>query len=557
MEQSCPKHAKKRGFCTLCGGCKGCDALTSNLECIFQHRTPRGMPDEERIRLKRMRREHNTAVPVPRSQPCREAKLPICYVEPANETEDCDLEDAAPDITKIISALGFSQKDLKKLYRKNPVNLAEYHESQIVRSRTRSLYSRLIKRLSALLLPEDSEELVSWFSEKNATKSSGEEAKLIKILVDLSVNADKAVRPYFKAVLAASGKRSFVQDVIAKHGHVRYIRKQNGRLDPFWLSVTNFSPKAFTRYKKLGNIILSGRPLPKQSRKCKVPIEKIVCLMEWVNMNLKFKPSTLRTVKLPSGDIFHGVPVYERSETEDKLFAHYKRDSGHLKVGRVIFKDCLRLFTKPSKQQTGVSDRYVDYLHLTETMKAALEKMMSFFTEEETDGLSMSSSKDRINALIKLLERQVIFMKYEYRTTLRTSSTNGYACCKHALGEKCEHEHVWSNGAAKDYFSFPEYLITILKDISKEYLSFSQKSYFDDFLVGMSSVGIAEWKRFPKHILRVFHQQKEINALIRNLRPGQAIVIMDYKQKINPEANLESQVEYYRKKGMSLLGFMV
>lgn len=564
MENNCQEHDKRRGFCSTCGGCKGCDSLAADKGCILQHRIPNHLPKEERIRLKRLRRQERAAAepPTVRSQLSRTVKDDLrSYVDlEVEEVEHANEKNSPTGLTEIISSLGFTQEQLGKFYRKGAVSKEDFEASPVVKYRVHSLFGKLVKRLSQHLLSDDAEVLITHFSDKNCGHGPNECTKVVENLGHLCIKGDRLVRQVSKAVLAVSGTRKFCQKVVADNGHVKRVREKVKRRlqEAIWKPVQTFCPKSCTRYKKLGKMLLEGRPLPKQTRVCKVPVDNILKLMEWVSSNLRLKPATLRTVKLPTGDLFQGVPVYERTgETEASVFVRYKKDCGVQNVGRVLFKDCLRLLTKPSKQQTGVSDRFVDFMHLSETIRSGLDRVLTYFPEEAEGEESRPLRRAQLLQLIALLGQQVTFLKHGYKKVLRTSSTNGFSCTSYALGQKCDHVHTWPDGQVKDIFLYPDHLVSSLRSLLNDELTASQKRYVEDMIDGVATVGIAEWNRFPKHVLRTFHQEKEIYDMMNSLQPGQGYVITDYKQKINPEANMESAVEYYGKKGMSLLGFMV
>ena len=62
-------------------------------------------------------------------------------------------------------------------------------------------------------------------------------------------------------------------------------------------------------------------------------------------------------------------------------------------------------------------------------------------------------------------------------------------------------------------------------------------------------------KEYLAHIVRTKHQGDYYRYVLSNLQPGEVVVIIDYKMKV--ELGRENQREWHGKRGISLHGFLV
>jgi hypothetical protein len=247
------------------------------------------------------------------------------------------------------------------------------------------------------------------------------------------------------------------------------------------------------------------------------------------------------------------MQVYQYSSDKLSLYEKYKEQVPD-GVGKDVFMDCLRLLCVQTKQQVGLSDRYTDWIRLTAETRKVFELLDTIL--EDWNLFDMSSE---LQLLKGAFDRSIEYMKYTYRKEVQQSSINVYLCMHHALGkEDCEHSHEAPACAAHDYFNFMPELIAFIQKVLENYTPAEHnrrlKAKLDNAFSGLMVLGQQEWLRFPRHIIRAICQNIAIDSLKRNLKPGQMLIVMDYKQKILPDSSEASQADWFARAGMSLLG---
>ena len=65
-------------------------------------------------------------------------------------------------------------------------------------------------------------------------------------------------------------------------------------------------------------------------------------------------------------------------------------------------------------------------------------------------------------------------------------------------------------------------------------------------------------REYVAHLVRTKHQSDYYSYLVKNLKPGEIVIIIDYKMKLELGKRLrENQREWYGKRGISIHGFFV
>lgn len=69
---------------------------------------------------------------------------------------------------------------------------------------------------------------------------------------------------------------------------------------------------------------------------------------------------------------------------------------------------------------------------------------------------------------------------------------------------------------------------------------------------------VSNHREYLAHMVRTKHQGGYYRYVLSNLRPGEIVVIIDYKMKVELGLRIrENQREWYGKRGISLHGFLV
>lgn len=375
------------------------------------------------------------------------------------------------------------------------------------------------------------------------------DAKVSKNLATLVLNGEKSVRRIATAVLCGSMQRDAVQQLLFDEGWVKEYNYGTEKRQ-----VTPISSNSFARHRKMHKELQQGKALPPVVHRSHVSVDKVIVLFQWLQEVCTFKAGATRTVRLKTGDIFRGMPVYQYSGDKMTLFKKYANEVTE-SVGSRMFMDCLRLLCVPTKQQVGLSDRFTDWLRLVEELRSLLE-LIDTIVEEE----NMTQLQAQLDFVKDALTKCVDYMKYSYKRELSTSNSNVYLCMRYALcGEACtDHEHSAPSGQAFDYFNLMPEMIRLLQTVHDSFDTSAQNSILfkklSNALSDIQVLGIHEWLRFPRHIMRTVCQNNAIDAVSDSLQDGGLLVVMDYKQKILPDSSEAAQADWFARAGMSLLG---
>lgn len=180
------------------------------------------------------------------------------------------------------------------------------------------------------------------------------------------------------------------------------------------------------------------------------------------------------------------------------------------------------------------------------------------FKEMQDLGYTTSSLKEALPFCISHL-------KYGLRTHVKTASCEDgdvYHCASFAVGKSCSASITHNRGICYECQTFlymPYYVRELIKAL-KTGLSRAMPDAKDDLAELTSMIPPLEYcakslDLYHRHVHRGVWQNAKVSELIANLKPGECLVILDHKQKLQATNFYESSEDYYGKKGMSLLGF--
>jgi len=122
--------------------------------------------------------------------------------------------------------------------------------------------------------------------------------------------------------------------------------------------------------------------------------------------------------------------------------------------------------------------------------------------------------------------------------------------CRDYCFENCKSDHP---NICTDFQNF----YSVLKEIKKAISCVSNTEKKASFEKEMSSV-CENHREYMAHLVRTKHQGDYYKYVTNNLKPGEVIVIIDYKMKLELGQRLrENQREWYGKRGISIHGFYV
>lgn len=207
----------------------------------------------------------------------------------------------------------------------------------------------------------------------------------------------------------------------------------------------------------------------------------------------------------------------------------------------------------------GVKRTYI-YSHLppnfrTNTMLAGLcnlcddyghsnyEKMECLLSDvQQVTAVSMKEAK------AKVFKNQQ-YMKTQFRKQALRHSPCLELCMSHAFGS-CSEPHPSICSDATGLLEVEKYVKEIMPGITDA----SDQKRVKEELEDVMSTHV----QYASHLLRTKHQGDYYKFILDNLQPGDAVVVVDYKMKLELGVRLrEIQRDWYGKRGISLHGFLV
>ena len=168
---------------------------------------------------------------------------------------------------------------------------------------------------------------------------------------------------------------------------------------------------------------------------------------------------------------------------------------------------------------------------------------MSFLANvERTTTVSMGDLKS------KVLQHQR-YMKTQFANQVQRHSPCLELCMNNAFGT-CSQPHDRFGPDASGLFDVAKYFQELLCNEA----SAGEQESLQDELQSLMKVHT----QYAAHILRTKHQGEYYKYILDNLQPGEAVVIVDYKMKLELGVRArEIQRDWYGKRGISLHGFLV
>lgn len=148
----------------------------------------------------------------------------------------------------------------------------------------------------------------------------------------------------------------------------------------------------------------------------------------------------------------------------------------------------------------------------------------------------------------KVLQHQR-YMKTQFSNQVQRHSPCLELCMNNAFGT-CPHPHNRFCPDATGLFDIAKQLQELLSNVASP----SEQQRLKDELQGLMKVHT----QYVAHLLRTKHQGEYYKYILDNLQPGEAVVIVDYKMKLELGVRTrEIQRDWYGKRGISLHGFLV
>ena len=260
----------------------------------------------------------------------------------------------------------------------------------------------------------------------------------------------------------------------------------------------------------------------------------------------------VRDVKF-DGHLFRNLPVYSSGgKSLMKFYSLYKAlyPIGD-RIGRDNFLKVSKLLCKKGEIRAGLSTYYVRIRDTGEVIGRMIKRMADLceLLKDECDNMT-----SRWSALES-------FFQYEYRAKhLELESSCKQHCCKYGLNilPTCLHNHDLGSCKSCDqdtvfFLDLDNMLHLILLQLEDE----DDKSEVRTMIRASTEIFRNTLTAFKAHQMRGYAQFAKLKQEIARFSEKQCGLWFDHKQKINPMHYCEGQIEYFGRRGMSLLGFML
>eukprot|EP00559_Dactyliosolen_fragilissimus_P007958 CAMPEP_0184871406 /NCGR_PEP_ID=MMETSP0580-20130426/40701_1 /TAXON_ID=1118495 /ORGANISM="Dactyliosolen fragilissimus" /LENGTH=1005 /DNA_ID=CAMNT_0027374063 /DNA_START=1121 /DNA_END=4139 /DNA_ORIENTATION=- len=327
---------------------------------------------------------------------------------------------------------------------------------------------------------------------------------------------------------------------------------------PFVQKQTVIGKVHFASLRRIYNILLDGKNVPKHDYSYRIDSNKLSTAIRFIQDSLCVKPGVVRDVNI-AGHLFAAFPVYERGgksiESLNEAYNNvYNQDE---RVGMNTFTEIVKLLTKRGESKAGLSTYYIQLRYCGNVFVWMMKRVADFrFIDMET----LNMVKEKAKLFLKEWSSIEMFLMWEYSNRhLNKTSTDICHCCGYALGGSCTHIHTLEscNKCAGCFTFFCTKVKPFLQEVKDLNQNADELSELESMFRAISKLTHAV-TYYMAHRLRAKVQFEEINQVKSSLKedPSTALIVMDHKQKILQMKYREGQVEYYGKKGMSMLGTM-
>ena len=268
-----------------------------------------------------------------------------------------------------------------------------------------------------------------------------ESRKVINNIALLAVTGSQTVSPIANSLLASSLTQQRVRDVLAAQHEGGYdgvvssvgVSKYKMGSDKFSSSRANFE-----------DYLKKGKDIPPRSYSFRVPMSKIVSVLDFFEGSLQVIPGASRSVKM-YGEVFPHLPVYERGgRSKDDLFVAYKKCYPENRVGQKFFVGLLDLLSKQAELKAGLSSYLIELRYIATILKHILDRIPHL---ELRDGVTNADDESSIQRTCKQIQQKweelYVFLSFEFgaKHISKNDPIDAAHCCTFAVGGNCTHTH--------------------------------------------------------------------------------------------------------------------
>jgi hypothetical protein len=380
---------------------------------------------------------------------------------------------------------------------------------------------------------------------------------------------EKSVSLVANALLAGSFRRLDVESSFVARCNTTALATVKG-------SRKLIGRRKYTSLRKVFTVIQAGNSPPRQEYTYRVPPEIVIGALEYVMNALQVVPGASRNITF--GDYgFRCMPVYERGGWAiSKIFEGYKTSWGREDhIGRDTFSQLTQLLTKRGESQTGLSTYYVRLKYASDVYIGMLKRLIALapiadftgkFLPENEESRNGWKVRDDCNQLLAKWDETQQFMAYEFSEKhLNIDSVKKDHCCRFAVNKEstCTHTHEHAHcKQCVETFNCVERFRSLLYFIDEtcrvKNVELDKETKTELATMEKAAPFVEQHVvHYLAHRLRAKVQFTSIRRTYSEITEIDVLIVMDHKQKVLPMMFREGQVEYFGKRGMSLLGAMM
>lgn len=564
---SCDVHKKfKKGACKYCFGCRCCvpfEICSQKSYHIYRDRTARGSTVPS-VDFESTNRAQNgdTSLMITKRKGKRASALRGKKRKKVCVDSDSDFDHNGGDLVHS----NFTPKEklqaiceileIDKSFIECPINGYSINAiaSEVrAASRAERIIRTFIGHLSEIVCPGNTNFKTQMLS-KDA-KYSIDTSKFFNNAAQLLFKGNRCIRIVTQSLLCSSFSRDTLKTMLQQL--MEKIPNDANRIQT--AKYVNFGKVRFASLRKTFGALCQGSEVPKHNYSYRIDPGRLSAAVSFLQESLLVKPGVCRDVKI-GGHLFSNMPVYERGgKSVESIYGAYQNVyPDTFRVGVHTFSDLVKLLTKRGESKAGISTYYIQFRYCGKIFSEMVTRILDFPFSCVQDAANIKTELQMCLHKWSELEQ---FLMWEFSNAhIKLGDDDASHCASFALGGVCTHIHrtITCDKCSSCFTFFDVKLKKLLqKLVTTKFTSHDHMSELNSMLRAIPQLSYAT-KHYMAHRIRAMVQFSCIKEIKKRLKhdPSAILIVIDHKQKVLPQKYREGQVEYYGKKGMSVLGSM-
>jgi hypothetical protein len=307
------------------------------------------------------------------------------------------------------------------------------------------------------------------------------------------------------------------------------------------------------------------------------------------NLSVGWKGGAMQNAALSDTCHVQNLPVLNMTIQVGEAWNEYEKLSeqhpleyvyGSPKLGRQSFNRMYDGMTRLIKEKHALSYYYTDALSSLEGLRRLVDRLKTLWDENHLPNAPAATFAEvtdlafGFDDLLQALKQAETHVKYGLRKHVNLADCDGSVlhCAHFAVGEPCSiSKSAHTFGSCVECLNFVQVgdAVRLMMNAVANSLG-RERNDADEFARAHDGGPVNEClsmgepitalsrtlNLYQRHVFRGVFQNNAV-LLAGNMKVGQVVIIMDHKQKINGVNFTESSEEYYGKKGISVLGFLL